>query len=169
MCTWDLYLVPPAAVRHGRARQSSGTLWDWRRVLWVSGPRGQYTGIIRLIEKPGVRGDRHVAERKSDPRVAYPEVKVQVRDLVRVVGIVAPFATRGVGNGENSFDWAQGGKWAPSVSAAPAAVRLGAKFKDGNVGDCRRVLWVLGPRDQYSGKIRFIEKPGVQDEGSPWG
>ena len=36
-----------------------------------------------------------MAERSSDPRVAYPDVKVQVRDLVRVVGIVGPFAPRG--------------------------------------------------------------------------
>ena len=36
-----------------------------------------------------------MAKRSSDPRVAYPEVKVQVRDLVRGVGIVAPFAPRG--------------------------------------------------------------------------
>ena len=36
-----------------------------------------------------------MAKRSSDPRVAYPEVKVQVRKLVRVVGIVAPFAPRG--------------------------------------------------------------------------
>ena len=33
-----------------------------------------------------------MAKRSSDPRVVYPEVKVQVRDLVRVVGIVASFA-----------------------------------------------------------------------------
>ena len=26
-------------------------------------------------------------------------------------------------------------------------------------------MWVSGPRCQYSGKIRFIQKPGVQDEG----
>ena len=38
------------------------------------------------------RGGRYVVKRSSDPRVAYPEVKVQVRDLVRVVVIVAPFA-----------------------------------------------------------------------------
>ena len=38
-----------------------------------------------------------MAKRSSEPRVAYPESKVQVRDLVRVVGIVAPFAPRGVG------------------------------------------------------------------------
>ena len=36
-----------------------------------------------------------MAKRSSDPRVAYPEVNVQVRDLVRGVGIVAPFAPRG--------------------------------------------------------------------------
>ena len=36
-----------------------------------------------------------MAKCSSDPRVAYPEVKVQVRDLVRVVGIVAPFAPSG--------------------------------------------------------------------------
>ena len=35
----------------------------------------------------------------------------------------------------------------------------------GLCGYCRRVLWVTGPRDQYLGKIRFIEKPEVQDEG----
>ena len=41
------------------------------------------------------RGGRHVVKRSSDPRVAHPDVKVQVRDLVRVVGIVAPFAPMG--------------------------------------------------------------------------
>ena len=38
-----------------------------------------------------------MAKRSSDPRVAYPEVKVQVRDLVRFLGIVVPFAPREVG------------------------------------------------------------------------
>ena len=37
------------------------------------------------------RGGRHVA----DPRVTYPEVNTEVRDLMRVVGIVGPFAPRG--------------------------------------------------------------------------
>ena len=41
------------------------------------------------------RGGRHVVKRSSDPRVAHPDVKVQVRDLVRVVGIVAPIAPMG--------------------------------------------------------------------------
>ena len=35
--------------------------------------------------------------------VVYPEVNVQVRDLVRGVGIVAPFASGGSVFGENSF------------------------------------------------------------------
>ena len=99
MGTGDLCRVPPAAVHPGRARQCSGTgpCGYCRRVLWVPGPRGQYSGKIRFIEKPGVQdeGGRHVAKRSSDPRVAYPEVNVQVWDLVRVVGIVAPFASQG--------------------------------------------------------------------------
>ena len=41
------------------------------------------------------RGGRHVAKRSSDPWAAYPEANTQVRDLVRVVDIVAPFAPRG--------------------------------------------------------------------------
>ena len=41
------------------------------------------------------KGGHHVAKRSSDPRVAYPEVKVQVRDLVRAVGIVASFCSHG--------------------------------------------------------------------------
>ena len=57
-------------------------------------------------------GGRHVVKRSSDPRVAHPDVKVQVRDLVRVVGIVAPFAPMGAGPRENSFYRAPGGKWA---------------------------------------------------------
>ena len=94
MGTEDLCRVPPAAVHPGRARQCSGTgpCGYCRRVLW-----GPYSGKIRFIEKPGVQdeGVRHVAKRSSDPRVAYPEVNVQVRYLVRVVGIVALFAPRG--------------------------------------------------------------------------
>ena len=35
----------------------------------------------------------------------------------------------------------------------------------GPCGYCRSVLWVPDSRGQYSGKIRFIEKLEVQDEG----
>ena len=45
-----------------------------------------------VTRRGGGGGGRHVANRCSDPRLAYPEVKLQRRDLVRVVGVVAPFA-----------------------------------------------------------------------------
>ena len=100
MGTGDLCRVPPAAVHPGRARQCSvtGPCGYCRRVLWITGPQGQYSGKIRFIEKPGVQDEAgcHVTKSSSDPRVAYPEVNVQVRDLVRVVGIVASFAPRGL-------------------------------------------------------------------------
>ena len=38
-----------------------------------------------------------MAKRSSDPQVAYPEVKVQGPDLVRVVHIGGPFAPMGAG------------------------------------------------------------------------
>ena len=60
----------------------------WDRVGIVEGSfvylaRRSVFGEIRFIEKPGVQdyGGRRVAKRSSDPRVAYSEVKVQVRDL----------------------------------------------------------------------------------------
>ena len=53
------------------------------------------------------RGAGHIAKYSSDPRQAYHEVKLQGRDLVRVVGIVAPNA--GPLPGENSFYRAPGG------------------------------------------------------------
>ena len=84
MVPGDARRVPLAAVRHGRARQTSesGPGGDCRRVLWEPGPRGQYSGKIRFIEKYGVQdeGGRHVAKYSSDPRQAYPEVKLQGRD-----------------------------------------------------------------------------------------
>ena len=66
---------------------------------------GSYSGKLRFIGKLRVQDeeDRHVAKRSSDPRVAIPEVKVQVRDLVRAVGIVAPFAPWGRYAGKNRF------------------------------------------------------------------
>ena len=57
MGTEDACRLPPAALRHSRVRQSSGTepYGDCRRVLWVPGPWGLYSGKIRFIEKPGVQ------------------------------------------------------------------------------------------------------------------
>ena len=62
-----------------------------------TGPGGSVFGKISFDQKRRCtrRGGRHVVKRSSDPRVAHPEVKFQVRDLVRVVGIVARFAPRG--------------------------------------------------------------------------
>ena len=123
----DVCRVPLAAVRHGGARQTSesGPCGDCRGVLWVPGPRGQYSGKIRFIEKRGVQdeGGRQVAKHSSDPREAYPEVKLQRRDLVRVVGIVAPFAPLGAGTPEKiRFIEPQGGNGARRrVLGAPSS------------------------------------------------
>ena len=84
-----------------------------------TGPAGSVFGensFYRETRGPR-RGGRHVAKRSSDPRVAYPEVKFQVRDLVRVVGIVVPFALWGLVFGENSFYRAPVAKWAQETCA----------------------------------------------------
>ena len=44
-----------------------------------------------------------MTERSFDPRVAYTEVKVQVWDLVRVVGIIDPLPHGESVFGENSI------------------------------------------------------------------
>ena len=103
-----------------------------------------------------------MAKRSFDPRFAYPEVKVQVRDLVRVVGIVAPLPHGVRYPGKILFIETLGVKGTGDLWRVPrAAVRhgSGARQRLGTVpcGDCRRVLW-----GQYSEKIRFIEKSGVQ-------
>ena len=108
MGTRDVWCrVPLAAERHRRARQTSepGPFWDCTRVLLVSGPWGQYSGKIYCIEKHWIQdeGGRLVAKRSSDSRQAYREVKLQGRDLVRVVSIVAPFVQLGAGTRENSL------------------------------------------------------------------
>ena len=146
----DARRVPLAAVRHGRARQTSesGPCGDCRRVLWEPGPWGQYSGKIRFIEKYGVQdeGGRHVAKYSSDPRQAYPEVKLQGRDLVRVVGIVAPFAPMGAGTRGKFVLSSPRGEMGPGdARRVPlAAVRHGRArqtSESGPCGDCRRVLW----------------------------
>ena len=79
--------VPLAAVRHGKAGKISEweSCWVCRKDLWVPGPRVQYSGKIRFIEKHWVQdeGGRQVAKCSSDTRKAYPEVKLQGRDLVQ--------------------------------------------------------------------------------------
>ena len=103
-----------------------------------------------------------MAKRSSDPRVGYPEFKVQVRDLVRIVGMVDPFAPRGGGGlylGEIRFIEPQ--EVNVLCRVPQAAVRHGRARQSswtGPCGDCRRVPWIPGPRGQYSGINSFIEK-----------
>ena len=92
------------------------------------------------------RGGRHVAKYSSDPRQAYPEVKLQGRDLVRVVGIVAPFAPMGAGTRGKFVLSSPRGEMGPGdARRVPlAAVRHGRArqtSESGPCGDCRRVLW----------------------------
>ena len=75
-----------------------------------------------------------MAKRSSDPRVDYAVVKVQVRDLVRVVGIVSRFAPRGSVFGKNSFYLAPGGKWSQETCAGCPQQRY-AKGKKPGVQD----------------------------------
>ena len=101
----------------------------------VPGPRGQYSGTIRFIEKNGVQDE---AKRSSEHRVAYPEVK----DLVRIVGSVAPLPNGGLIPRENSFYRATGGKRAKRHGTARKSSGTGP------CGDCRTFLWIPGPRGQ---------------------
>ena len=85
MGTGDMCRMPIAAVRHGSAWKSSerGPCGDCRRVLLRTGPTGSVFGESSFYCETcnSRRGARHVAKCNSYPRVAYPEVKVQVRDL----------------------------------------------------------------------------------------
>ena len=115
-----------------------------------------------------------MVKRSSDPRVARPEVIVQVRDLVRVMSIVAPFAPRGFSFRGKFILSSPIGKMGSGdlCRVPPAAVHHGRARQSsgtGPCGYCRTILWVFGPTGQCSGNIRFIEKPGVQNEWSPCG
>ena len=70
----ELSSEPPAAVRHGSARQSSGTgpRGVCSRVLWVPDPRSQYLKKIRFIENHGVQdeGRRYVSKNSFYPAPA---------------------------------------------------------------------------------------------------
>ena len=78
-------------------------------------------GTFVLSRNPGykTRGGHHVVKRSSDPWVTHPEVKVQVRDLVRVVGIVAHLPHGGSVFGESSLYRAPAGRSAQDRHRRP--------------------------------------------------
>ena len=59
-----------------------------------TGPGGSVFGENSFYRETRCR-ERGGSPYGSDPRVAHPDVKVQIRNLVRVEGIVAPFAPMG--------------------------------------------------------------------------
>ena len=80
----------------------------------------------------------------------YPEVKLQGRDLVRVVGIVVHFALLGAGiDGKFVLSFPSRKMGPGDLCRVPiAAVRYGRArqtSESGPCGDCRRVQWVPGP------------------------
>ena len=134
------------------------------------GPRGQYSFYRETWGTRRGGWGRHFAKYSSHPRQAYPIVKPQGRDLVRVVGIIAPFAPMGAGTRGKFVLSSRRGEMGPGdVCRVPLAAvchrRERQTSESGPYGDCRRVLRVPGQRGQYSGKIRFIDKHWIQDEG----
>ena len=98
-----------------------------------------------------------MAKRSSDSRVAYPEVKVHVWNLVRVVDFVAPFIEK-LGETRSTR---QGGRHVAKRSSDPRIAFPEVKVQS--------ELWVLlnplPQGGQYSGKIRFIEPQGIMGTG----
>ena len=104
-----------------------------------------------------------MVKRSSDPRVAYPEDKVQVRDLV------LPPSSHGV-FGENRFIEPQKVLGTGDLCRVPpASIRHGRARQSsgtGPCGDCRKVLRVPGLRGHCSGKSFYRETRGTRREGS---
>ena len=121
-----------------------------------TGPTGSVFGENSFYrETRGTRlGGRHVAKRSSDPRVAYPEVKIQVRDLVRVVGIVVPFTHGDQYSGKIRFIVPQCINRHRRAAARHGRARQNSGT--GPCGDCRRVLCVPDPWGQYSGPVGSV-------------
>ena len=118
-------------------------------------------------------GSRHVAKRSPDPRVAYTEVNIQVRDLIRVVGIVVPFAPWGL-FGEISFYRAPGGKLAQETCVGCPQGRHTTE-KQGKVQERDRMGIVEGSCGYLARGVSIREKfvlsrnPGYKTRGSQCG
>ena len=74
----------------------SGTSWE-SQSNFRDGTRGSILRNFRFIDKAGLQDEvgRYMIKHSSDPRIAYPELNFQIRDIVRVVSIVALFAPPG--------------------------------------------------------------------------
>ena len=111
-----------------------------------------------------------MAKRSSDPRVAYPEVKVQIRDLVRVVGIVGPFAPRWVSiRGKFVLSSRRGVNWhrrpVPGAPSSGTPRESQAKVRDGTVLGLYK-----GPLGSVFGESLFYRETwGTRLWGSPCG
>ena len=160
------------------ATEEQGKVQRQDRVGVVEGFCGFYARDVSIWAKfvlstiPGykIRGIAMWLNVVLTPRVAYPAVKVQVRDLVRVVGIVASFAQRGSLFRENSFYRAPGGKWAQETLPPAAVPYRGARqsLGTGPCRDCRKVLWVPGPRGSVFGEnLDYRQSRGTRLGGSP--
>ena len=113
-------------------------------------------------------GDRHVAKRSSDPRVAYPE-KVQVRDLVHVMGILASFVPRGSIFGENSFYRAPEGKWDGYPQQQYATGEPGKVQGQDHVGIVEGSCGYRASGFSVRGKFVSSRNPGYKIKGSSCG
>ena len=109
-----LFIAPQG--RHGPRRRAPGSLS--RSTPRVSRANfGVWTVWVFVLSRNIGYNCRHVAKCSSEPRQDYPEVKLQGRDLVRVVGIVAPFAPLGVSTRGKFILSSPGGKWAQETYA----------------------------------------------------
>ena len=140
----------PAAVRHRRARQSSGTgpRWDCSRVLWVAGPWGQYSGKFVLSRNCGTsRLGRHVGKRSSDPPPPQHRYATGKQGRVGIVEGSCGYRARGVstqGKFVLSRNLGYNMRGSPRTSSSTPR-RAKQNSWTGRCGDCRRVMWVPGP------------------------
>ena len=111
-----------------------------------------------------------MAKRSSDPRIAYPEVKLQVRDPVRVVGIVAPFASLGVGTRRQFVLSSPREKMGIGdlCRMPPAALHTGRATQTSGTGPCgdyRRVPWYRACGVSIRGKLVLSRNMGYKTRG----
>ena len=140
--------LPSAAVRHGKARQRPGTgpCAECRRVLWALGPRGQYSGKVRFIEKPGykARGIAMWLNVVLTP-VSLPRSQSSGTGSSAICAHCCPLCPTGVCNGEIRFIGSQGEMGPGDLCRVPsAAVRHGKTRQRSGTGPCaegRRVLF----------------------------